>query len=71
MEEGFGSSEMKSANLELQVEAFGSGSDEVLLRYCHLFEKGELSELCAEVDGVCVLEELWDCSNCCVTLRKN
>jgi alkylated DNA repair dioxygenase AlkB/SAM-dependent methyltransferase len=43
---------------------------EALLRYCHLYQHGELTALSAEVEGVVVEEESWDCSNCCITLRR-
>ena len=43
---------------------------EAVLRYCHLYQRGELTQLCADVAGVKVEEEFWDCSNCCVLLRR-
>jgi hypothetical protein len=49
------------------AEGDGQGA---LLRYCHLYQRGELTELCLDVDGVEVEEEFWDCSNCCVALRR-
>ena len=43
---------------------------EAMLRYCHLYNRGELTQLCADVAGVEVEQEFWDCSNCCVSLRR-
>ena len=51
-------------------EAVGTGEGEALLRYCHLYSRGELTELCTEISGVEVVEEYWDCSNCCIILQR-
>ena len=47
-----------------------SGQAGALLRYCHLYQSGELTALCQEVQGLEVEEEYWDTSNCCVALRR-
>ena len=42
----------------------------VFQRYCHVYRKGELEDLCSSVPGACVEEAGWDRGNWFVLVRK-
>lgn len=42
----------------------------VFQRYYHLFEKGELENLCNEIEGLVVVESFYDKSNWCVVVER-
>jgi len=46
------------------------GDNNVYLRYCHLYKKGELEELVFTIPGVEVIDSFYDSSNWCVTIKK-
>lgn len=52
-------------------EELGSGSVPVFHRYYHVFQQGELEQLCAQVAGVKVQTSYHDQGNWCVVLRKD
>ena len=47
-----------------------SHSPQVLLRYYHVFEEGELEELVKKVEGLVVVESYYDQGNWCSVLER-
>ena len=45
-------------------------SMQVLLRYYHVFEEGELEELVEKVEGLVVVESYYDQGNWCSVLER-
>lgn len=48
----------------------GAEDGEVLRRYCHLFEEGEMRRICEGVQGIKLEGEYWDASNWCVVFTR-
>ena len=48
----------------------GAKDGEVLRRYCHLFEEGEIRRLCEGVHGIKVDSEYYDASNWCLVFTR-
>jgi tRNA (uracil-5-)-methyltransferase TRM9 len=46
------------------------GEIQVFERYYHLFKKGELDELIAQIDGFEVIKSIWDADNWYVIAKR-
>lgn len=42
----------------------------IFLRYYHVFQEGELEQLCTKIEGIIVKKSFYDQGNWCVILKK-
>jgi len=49
----------------------GPAKPESYLRYYHVFQEGELENLCSQIANISITRSFYDQGNWCVELKKN